>query len=76
MQFLSVLKDYAMVPNGVRPIFVQKVGGKGLRQVESLEKRNGSVILVGHECGKGDPPNFPSVPFTFRLSGRADSNVA
>ncbi|MGP8201024.1 MAG: hypothetical protein ACLQU4_16150 [Limisphaerales bacterium] len=66
-QFISVLKgsdtDFGML----RPIFFQKIGGKGVRYITSMVESQGTVLLSGLEYGTKDSMASPSVPCAFRL---------
>jgi hypothetical protein len=66
-QFISVLKgsdtDFGML----RPIFFQKIGGKGIRYITSMVESQSTVFLSGLEYGSKDSMTSPSVPCAFRL---------
>lgn len=66
-QFVSVLNNFE-VPNGVRPVFFQKIGGKGIRYISSMTNNEDGVLLTGLAYGTNDPMSKPSVPCAFKLT--------
>lgn len=69
-QFVSVLKSADTDFGMLRPVFFQKVGGKGIRYVTSMTKTKNAVVLRGLEYGPRDSMASPSVPCAFQLAAR------
>jgi len=66
-QFVSVLNQFD-VPNGVRPVFFQKIGGKGVRYINAITNDANGAILTGYAYGPNDPMSTPSFFCSFRLN--------
>ncbi len=68
-QFLCVLKRLPVPPRRAL-VYLQQIGGKGIRVIDRLTAGRDEVEISGLEYGPSDPMSLPSIPCIFKLTCR------